>query len=242
MFVYQGGYPNLHYMKRVDHWWYRWRYGRFDWEITDPDKWDKAYEKFAEFVRIVFLRPYNWLMCKIFPISYIKIHNHDTWNMDSRLSPIILPMLKQLKEKKHGAPYTKDEDVPEELRSTAAKPTEHEWDVDEFHFARWDYIMDEMIWAFEQLLKDDQGEDQYRVGKYDHMLQPVNEDFEPIGEPFHLGEEPKDAPWKKYVKYYSLVKGPNYTMIEDKEGVEKHWKRIDNGLRLFGSYYRHLWD
>jgi hypothetical protein len=88
-------------------------------------------------------------------IEYIKIDKYDTWSMDSTLSPIILPMLKQLKECKHGAPWTDDEDVPEGLRSTSASPKENEWDTDDNHFKRWDWIMDEMIFAFEELCKDD---------------------------------------------------------------------------------------
>lgn len=244
MKVYIGGYPSHWTTQRLDKIWYRLRYKKEDWEVErkDRDALDRAYERFASFWRTLVCRPHNWLMYKIFPISYIKIDNHDTWNMDSRLSPIILPMLKQLRETKHGAPYTEDSDVPEFLRSTAAKPKEHEWDTDEFHFARWDWIMDEMIWAFEQLNKEDQGEDQFRVGKYDHMFQPIGDNGEPIGEPYRIGEKPTDAEWLDSVKWYELVKGPNYTMIEDREGLENHWKRIKNGLRLFGAYYMNLWD
>jgi hypothetical protein len=39
-----------------------------------------------------------------------------------------------------------------------------------------------------------------------------------------------------------MEKGPNDTHEWDKEGYDKHSKRIDNGLRLFGKYYRGLWD
>jgi hypothetical protein len=79
----------------------------------------------------------------------VRIDKYDTWGMDSTLSPIILPMLRQLKETKHGAPCTDDADVPEYIRSTYAPPKENEWDVDVYHFYRWDWIMDEMIFAFE---------------------------------------------------------------------------------------------
>jgi molybdopterin molybdotransferase len=47
-----------------------------------------------------------------------------------------------------------DIDVPEELRSTSAPPKENEYDTDANHFARWDWVMDEMIFAFEYQLKD----------------------------------------------------------------------------------------
>ena len=53
------------------------------------------------------------------------------------------------------APLVDDEDVPEELRSTAAPAKENDWDVDENHFKRWDWVLDEMIWAFEQALNYD---------------------------------------------------------------------------------------
>ena len=79
----------------------------------------------------------------------IKIHNYDTWSMDHTLALIVLPMLKQLKETKHGAPSVDDKDVPKELKSTSALPKENEWDTDDNHFKRWDYVLDEMIYAFD---------------------------------------------------------------------------------------------
>jgi hypothetical protein len=85
----------------------------------------------------------------------IAIDPYDTWSMDHTLALIIAPMLKQLKATKHGAPFVDDEYVPEHLRSTAAPPTENEWDVDDNHFKRWDYVLDEMIWAMEQIVDHD---------------------------------------------------------------------------------------
>ena len=82
------------------------------------------------------------------PINYVKIDPYDTWNMDSTLSPIILPMLRQLRKDKHGAPYVDDADVPANLRSTtpaAKKAKKEQGDTDGNHFARWDWILDEMI-------------------------------------------------------------------------------------------------
>jgi len=84
----------------------------------------------------------------------VRIDPWDTWSMDATLALIIHPMLKQLKKTQHGAPYTDDEDVPEHLRSTAAKPKKNDWDLDEFHFKRWDWVLSEMIWAFGEEVKD----------------------------------------------------------------------------------------
>ena len=52
-----------------------------------------------------------------------------------------------LKKDKHGAPNTDDADVPDRLKSTSAPPKTNTYDTDEFHFQRWDWILDEMIWA-----------------------------------------------------------------------------------------------
>jgi hypothetical protein len=95
--------------------------------------------------------------------TYVRIDPWDTWSMDHTLADIIFPMLQQLKETKHGAPHTDDEDVPEYLRSHMAQPREHEWDTDDLHFMRWDWILAEMIWAFEQKVNDT-AEDQF----FDH--------------------------------------------------------------------------
>ena len=84
----------------------------------------------------------------------VRIDNYDVWSMDHTLSHIITPMLQRLKKQKHGSPWVDDEDVPEELRSTAAPPKENEWDTDDNHEKRWDWVLDEMLWAFEQKQRD----------------------------------------------------------------------------------------
>ena len=93
----------------------------------------------------------------------VHIDSWDTWSMDYTLAPIILPMLKQLKETKHGAPMVDMEDVPKELRATKAQQNKYAkgGDADPKYFERWDWILDEMIWAFEQKCKDDWEEDYY---------------------------------------------------------------------------------
>jgi len=91
----------------------------------------------------------------------VKIDPFDTWNMDYTLALIIHPMLIQLKENAHGAPRVDDEDVPDELKSTAStEPKKHEWEPDSTWHSRWDWVLDEMIWAFETHLDD---ESQFKV-------------------------------------------------------------------------------
>ena len=81
----------------------------------------------------------------------IEIEPFDTWSMDHTLAPIILPMLKQLKETKHGAPLVDLKDVPKELRPTKEELKDYNknGEVDLNFFARWDWVLDEMIYAFD---------------------------------------------------------------------------------------------
>jgi len=150
----------------------------------------------------------------------IKIDPWDTWSMDHTLSLIIHPLLIQLKNTTHGSPLVDDEDVPEELRSTSAPPKEKEWDTDDNHHKRWEWALDEMIWAFAQKI-DDRAEDQFHTGKVDIKFDKVNIDGEDL---------------------YEMVKGPNDTHVFDREGWEKWNERKRNGFRLFGKYFESLWD
>lgn len=173
-------------------------------------------------------RAIQWVGQKVYPrVEYVKIDRWDTWSMDHTLGMIALPMLRQLKATKHGSPFVDDEDVPEELRSTSAPPKENEYDTDDNHFRRWDWAMDEMIFAFEHML-DDSWQDQYRSGEIDLVWKPVDKD----GNEVPKGEH----------RYYQMEHGPNDTYKCDYDAIREVEKRIDNGFRLFGKYYRGLWD
>ena len=99
----------------------------------------------------------------------VRIDPHDTWSMDYTLAHIITPMLVQLKETKHGATMVDMKDVPKELRATKKQLDEYAkgGDVDPKHFDRWDWILDEMIWAFEQKCRDNWDEDFYEYENND---------------------------------------------------------------------------
>jgi hypothetical protein len=161
-------------------------------------------------------------------INYVKIDRWDTWNMDHTVALIVLPMLKQLQATKHGAPCVDDNDVPEHLRSTAAPPKEYDWDTDDNHFLRWDWVLDEMIFAFECEL-DDSWEEAFRTGEIDWMWTKSDETY----------TNPETG---KEEQLSQMVKGPNHTYECDYEGMKVVQARIQNGFRLFGTYYRHLWD
>lgn len=159
----------------------------------------------------------------------VKIHKYDTWSMDNTLAYIILPMLKQLKATTHGAPFVDDEDVPEGigLRSTEAEPKEDEYDVDSNHFKRWNWALDEMIFAFECKI-DDSWQEAFCSGEFDYVWVPVD-------------REGNEVP-KEDAKLFRTIDGPNHTYKCDYEGMKVVETRIQNGFRLFGRYYQNLWD
>jgi len=189
--------------------------GIFFWLEQYPDdklaeRWDyRLHDRMSEWLADTWVNDLcEWIQSKRKRNIKVRIDPWDTWSMDHTLAEIVVPMLKQLQKTKHGAPFTDDEDAPEHLRSTAAPAKENEWDTDDNHFKRWDWIMDEMIWTFEQLADDDSTAQFFT--HHDKPFKDIND---------------------------------RIANIEiDREGLDKHEERIKNGLRLFGKYYRGLWD
>jgi hypothetical protein len=192
----------------------------FFWREIDYD--EPLIEKWADRLQ-PFSKAYQAVMDFIHPkIDYVKIDRYDTWSMDHTLADIILPMLKQLNAEKHGAPHVDDEDVPMELQAWTS-PSKDEYDTDGNHFARWDWVMNEMIFAFECKV-DDTWQEKFSSGEHDMKSVPCKWDE-------------NDKP-----TLYNFEKGPNDTYKCDYEGMREVQKRITNGFRLFGKYYENLWD
>jgi hypothetical protein len=161
----------------------------------------------------------SWIDSKKKRTIKVHIDRWDTWGMDDTLAHIILPMLKQLKETKQGAPYVDFSDVPKELYGNEELTEEQKdlGEVDDKHFDRWDWVLDEMIFAFESK-RDDSWEEQFESGEW-------------------------DMKWKKIEGGMTeMIEGPNHTKVYDWEGRKKYQERISNGFRLFGKYYESLWD
>lgn len=160
----------------------------------------------------------------------VRIDKWDTWNMNESIAYIALPMLKQLKASKHGAPYVDPQDVPKELQpKKQTKKQKYNGEVDNTHFQRWDWVMDEMIYAFESVVGDNADwESKYHTGTMDRIFVPVDRDG---------NEVPEDD-----ASFYRWDKGPNDTSHFDADGYKQEADRIQNGFRLFGKYYQNLWD
>jgi len=181
-------------------------------------------------------RPHTWLYKFLSWIDSkkkqkIEIHidRWDTWSMDNTLALIALPMLKQLRDSKHGYSYVDIEDVPENLRLIDHNDDEYGSQLSLFNNKvcnpedisigedQWDWVLNEMIFAFECKVNNE-WENQFESGEWDMALKKLE------------GGNSQ------------LIEGPNHTKVYDWEGRKAYEARIQNGFRLFGKYYQNLWD
>lgn len=161
----------------------------------------------------------------------IDIDSYDTWSLDHTLALIIYPALLQLKATKHGVPTefvneVGGEDYSQQDSFDFYKESHGEsW---EKAAKKWDDTLDKMIWSFEQLIKED----------YDKLYHHGKSDYDWV-ETDRLYPNPITG---KMEKTYQMVdKDPNSHWY-DSEGHKLHEDRIQEGLELFGKYFRNLWD
>ena len=130
-------------------------YGYINWP-TEYTRYEKFLEKLDNCIDWIYDHTINLFLANSEQKVYVRIDPWDTWNMDFALANIILPMLKQLREEKHGAPRVGNEDVPESLWANEAEIAMYKRDgtTDIHFFARWNWVLDEMIYAFEFKLND----------------------------------------------------------------------------------------
>lgn len=160
----------------------------------------------------------EWIHSKRERTIKVKIDPWDSWNADETMALVCLPVIKQLKRTKHGACNIADVDVPDHLKRTAAPPVENDWDTDANWFKRLDWVLDEIIWALENVVSNDWSDQ------------------------FHHGVIDVDFVKAEGSVYYVMVEGPGHTHQFDQDGYAAYNARIDNGLRLLGTYWRGLWE
>jgi hypothetical protein len=202
----------------------------YNWKESNT-KFEKLLEKLESTIRWFYNNTINHVVKHRKRKISVRIDREDTWSMDHTLAYIILPMLKQLKATKHGSPYVEPEDVPEHMRLTEretavfdhgsydktlnATDEEIEAASDKFH-AQWIWVLDQMIWSFEQEIDED--------GDYKNYYDPYEPGEIVEGNGFLNKEE-------------QLKMG--------KFNTEKHKafnERKQLGFTLFGKYYQSLWD
>lgn len=151
----------------------------------------------------------------------IKIHidKYDTWNMDSTLALIIVPMLKQLKATTHGSPMLSYHEQTSNGSAQYCFPFYAEGDQEAWDrgHKEWEIILDKMIWSFEQVNID--WEEQFQSGVMDYHFEKI-----------------------EGTDYRELKHGPLHTYKYDEKGAAEHMNRMQEGFDLFAKYYRNLWD
>ena len=76
----------------------------------------------------------------------IKIDFWDTYSADVTLAKIIYPMLIQLQKRQNIIPQVDNIDVPSNLQSDIISEA--------LLIKRWDYVLNEMIWTFDNIAHD----------------------------------------------------------------------------------------
>ena len=159
----------------------------------------------------------------------VEIERHDTYSLDHTLAYIILPALIQLRDTQHGIPTQFATVGGEDYEAQDSFDFYKDSHKESFDTAieRWNEVLDKMIWSFQQIVCDD-WEEKYRHGKAEYDTKPSDPILNPLTgkleETYQLVDKNPDSHWTDY------------------EGMRVHEERIQEGLELFGKYYKHLWD
>lgn len=149
MRVYIGPYPNR-MICRIHTDYMNDKYGYVHWP-TEYTKFESFLEKLEDAIQFVYNCIINPFLDRREQKVKVRIDEWDTWSMDHTLAYIVLPMLIQLKKDKHGAPNVDPKDVPVPLRPKKQDVLKYKeiGETDDKFFERWDWVLDEMIYAFE---------------------------------------------------------------------------------------------
>lgn len=142
----------------------------------------------------------------------VHIDDWDIWSVDDTLAIVVVPLLEKLREDKNGVPFIDNEDVPEHLHCEDKHHTEEDLKAMD---KRWQYVLEEMLFAFKSKTSESDWVDLYihNVGDM-RIATDVNG-------------------WQEFSKVTESYM--------NHKGIETHQARITNGFRLFGKYYECLW-
>ena len=145
-------------------------------------------------------------------VCEVEVTRKDCWSLDYTLAQVIHPALVTFASGIQSTAYVENEDVPDELKTAEA---EEDYDLLD---KKWNYVLQEMIWGFGQIKNDLVDEPL----TYEYSHEPVtkeNEDGTITMVDHGLKHVPENVvPHKEY------------------------YERLTNSTRLFGKYYRNLWN
>lgn len=159
----------------------------------------------------------------------VEIEKFDTYSFDHTLAHIILPALLQIKATKMGVPAEfADAGGDWEAQDSFDFYKETHNEAFDLRCKEWELVLDKMIWSFQQIVLDDY-EKQYHHGKPEYDWVKTDEQYTNP-----LNGKTEDA-------FQMVDKNPEEHWY-DHVGHRLHEERIQEGLELFGKYYRNLWD
>ena len=133
------------------------------WLNEKPVGWKEKLADRIDAILNTIYSPINAVWYRVPRVQVIHIDKYDTWSLDTTLSKIIAPALRALIEDKAGWHLgVENSDLPEYLQ-TDTPPSDMPEDLGQ---ARWNYVLQEMAWAFENyenLMDDCPGISEYRV-------------------------------------------------------------------------------
>lgn len=191
---------------------------------NEPRTWyDKIIYKTLDTLETVF-RPINRWSNSRTRKEKVRVDYYDIIEASHTLALVIHPVLLRLQKEKQGSPCVDKEDVPEHLRPTEEAGPDNGYTDNTIH-DRWDWVLNEMIWAFEQYTKPDNNTDQFHHNI--DQLEMIATDTPNGMKSITFNKQKNPAKPKYWVDY---------------EGKKMHYDRIKNGLNLFAKYYFALWD
>lgn len=146
----------------------------------------------------------------------IKLDSWDSYDATATIAMIVVPILKDLKEKKRGTPVSMypEDHVCWKLETESEEEYQaREKAAGDAAEKLWDEILDKMIFAFESYINTD-WEDKFWIV---HPELDWNEQ-----------EAEKPLKWKVEGQF-------------DREGYDAYKEKIQEGLQLFAKHYGSLW-
>jgi len=219
--------------QRVERKYFEWRHKKHVWDVDERhyDWLDHTVLKLLDAWQTVLHYTVNQIQSRRKQKVKVRVDEWDSWEARTTLAHVILPVLEQLRDTEYGAPFVDLDDVPEELRhEKLTKEQLENGEVGDKHFERWDYVLDAMIWSFREIAEDMPGEEEFFTGESDLKWTRVGVNGNEVDKDYD-GEI-----------LYRMDKGPNDTSHFDKAAYDAYSERVDYGLRMFGKYFRSLWD
>jgi len=158
--------------------------------------------------------------------------DEEIWSLYDYTARYVLPKLKLLKETKTGCPCVLDE-MDEQTKERLKKLSETSDENFEIQLACWDEILDKMIWSFTYIVEDRECEWVRYIDKDGNKLT-----FDELPSMISVPRDYKDGK----VFTYTMIYPNNEKFKTDVSEQVKMDKRYEEGMMLFGKYFRSLWD